>query len=102
MAQLIALYHTPQDPAAFDTYFAETHTPLAAKIPGLARQESSVGPVMTPEGPAPYHAIGVLTFASMDDLMAALQSPEGQAASADLANFATGGATVLVFEHRQV
>ncbi|HEX9937469.1 MAG TPA: EthD family reductase [Longimicrobium sp.] len=102
MAQLIALYHTPQDSAAFDTYFAETHIPLAAKIPGLARQESSVGPVMTPEGPSPYHAVGVLTFASMDDLMTALQSPEGQAASADLANFATGGATVLVFEHRQV
>lgn len=102
MAQLIALYHTPQDPAAFDAYFSETHTPLARKIPGLVRQESSVGPVMTPEGPAPYHAIGVLTFASMDDLQAALGSPEGQAASADLANFATGGATVLVFEHRQV
>lgn len=102
MAQLIALYHTPQDPSAFDAYFAGTHIPLAGKIPGLVRQESSVGPVMTPEGPAPYHAVGVLTFASMESLQAALQSPEGQAASADLANFATGGATVLVFEHRQV
>lgn len=102
MAQLIALYHTPHDAAEFDAYFAESHIPLARKIPGLVRQESSVGPVMTPEGPSPYHAVGVLTFASMDDLQAGVQSPEGQAATADLANFASGGATVLVFEHRQV
>ena len=34
----------------------------------------------------------------MDALQAGLGSPEGQAAAADLANFATGGVTLIVVE----
>jgi uncharacterized protein (TIGR02118 family) len=102
MAKLIALYHPPADPAAFDAYFATVHVPLAKKIPGLRSAEMSTGPVGTPEGPAPYHAVGILTFGSMADLQAGLATPEGEATVADVANFATGGVTVLVFEHREM
>jgi len=34
----------------------------------------------------------------MNALQAALSSPEGQAAANDLANFATGGVTLMVVE----
>ena len=35
----------------------------------------------------------------MAALQAGIGSPEGQAAVADMANFASGGASVLMFEH---
>ena len=98
MAKLIALYNQPTDPAAFDAYYEPTHVPLARRIPGLRDLEMSTSPVMTPAGPAPYYRVGVLTFDSMADLQAAFASPEGRAAAGDVANFATGGATLLIFD----
>src|SRR5437763_1925630 len=35
MIQLTALYGHPQDTAAFDRHYQETHGPLAQKMPGL-------------------------------------------------------------------
>jgi uncharacterized protein (TIGR02118 family) len=102
MAKLVALHNTPADTAAFDAHMHSTHVPLCRKIPGLRSVELSDGPVMTPMGPAPYHAVGILSFDSMGDLQAALGSSEGQAAAGDLMNFSTGGFTVLVFESREV
>jgi uncharacterized protein (TIGR02118 family) len=29
MAQLVVMYKTPRDPAAFDKYYAEKHIPIA-------------------------------------------------------------------------
>jgi uncharacterized protein (TIGR02118 family) len=42
------------------------------------------------------------TFDSMADLQQGLSSPEGTAAAADIANFATGGAVLLTFEEQPV
>ena len=36
MAKLIVVYRIPRDPAEFDRYYAQVHTPLAKKIPGYA------------------------------------------------------------------
>jgi hypothetical protein len=38
----------------------------------------------------------------MDELQAALASTEGQAVVSDLANFATAGVTVLIFDDHKV
>lgn len=57
---------------------------------------------MAPAGPADYHMVAVLEFDSMDDLQAVLASSQGQAVVADLANFASGGVTVLLFDDRRV
>ncbi|MEU6697792.1 EthD family reductase [Pseudonocardia sp. NPDC046786] len=46
--------------------------------------------------PPPYHLVAELTFDSAESLRAGLASAEGQAAAADLANFADGGATLFV------
>ena len=35
MLKVSVLYGQPQDPAAFDKYYNETHTPLALKMQGL-------------------------------------------------------------------
>jgi uncharacterized protein (TIGR02118 family) len=41
-----------------------------------------------------------LHFDSLADLNAALESPEGRAAAADLSNFASAGATLLIYDSK--
>ncbi len=98
MANLVVLYGSPQDPAAFDEYYHSIHLPIAKKIPGLRGYQVSQGPVTTPSGLARYHLIATLMFDDVPAIHAAFASPEGLAAAADVANFATGGAEMLIFE----
>ncbi len=92
---IVVLFGQPTDVAAFEAYYLGTHRPLALQIPGL--QEILGGPVLgTLEGgQAESHRIAILRFAGRAELDAALASPEGQAAFADVANFATGGVTAF-------
>jgi uncharacterized protein (TIGR02118 family) len=100
MTRLLVLYHQPADPAAFDRYYAETHAPLAKKIPGLRSYIVNSGtPKLVVGGALPY-LIAELEFDSMAGLQYALNSPEGQATAADLANFAQAGVTILAFDTR--
>jgi uncharacterized protein (TIGR02118 family) len=98
MVKLVVAYGPPEDPAAFDEHYASTHRPLAEKIPSLRRFEA--GKVLgTPDGsPAPFYFIAELWFDDVDQLQAAMASSEGQAAGGDVANFATGGATLMIAE----
>jgi uncharacterized protein (TIGR02118 family) len=74
MVKAVVLYHPPEDPEAFERYYADTHTGLAKAIPGLQRFEAARG-VATPDGSAvPYQRIAELTFEDMDALQAALGS----------------------------
>jgi uncharacterized protein (TIGR02118 family) len=85
----------PEDPDAFEAYYADTHTALATAIPGLKRFEAARG-VATPDGSElPYQRVAELTFDDMDALQAGLGSDEGQAAVNDIPNFATGGVTIF-------
>lgn len=97
-ARVVALYGHPTDPAAFDAYYASTHTPIAQRIPGLRRLGVSRGSVRSPDGSSPFHCVAVLDFDSIADVEAAFASPEGQATAGDLDNFATGGVTLLLFD----
>jgi uncharacterized protein (TIGR02118 family) len=98
MAKLVVLYGPPEDTAAFDTHYAQTHAPLAEKVPGLRRFEH--GPVLAAAdgGTPPYHYMAELYFDDADALAAGLGSPEGQAAGEDVGTFATGGVTMFVAE----
>lgn len=100
MAKLMVLYKTPKDKAAFDAYYKATHIPLAYKIPGLKKYEISQGGVSTPTGPSDVHLTAILSFDSAAAMQAARASPEGQAAAGDLANFASGGADVYIFDSK--
>jgi uncharacterized protein (TIGR02118 family) len=102
MAKLIVMYRTPADPAAFDARYFGTHVPIAKKIPGLRSYEVNDGGVGTPAGPAGFHLVAILTFDSMADIEAGMASPEGQAAAADLANFAQAGAELMFFDTKEV
>lgn len=102
MAQLVVLYKKAQDPAAFAAYYDKTHAPLAKKIPGLRTYQVSKGPVLTPNGESAYELVATLTFDSLDALRTGLGSPQGQAAAADLANFAQAGVELLMFDTREI
>jgi uncharacterized protein (TIGR02118 family) len=102
MAHVVVMYKTPKDSAAFDKYYAETHIPIAKKLPGLRKYEVSRGPVATPAGPSAFHLIATLYFDSMAEIQAAFGSAEGKAAAADVPKFATGGADMLLFDTQEV
>ena len=98
MAKLVVIYGKPVDADAFERHYFETHVPLAKSIPGLRALEASRGPVITPAGPADAHLVATLAFDDMAALQTALASDEGRRAAADLQNFASGGAQMLMFE----
>ena len=102
MARLLVMYKTPRDAAAFDKHYAERHVPLAKKIPGVRKFEMSRGAVATPGGPSGYHLVAVLHFDNLAAVQAGMGSAEGQAAVADVQNFATGGVDIFMFDKRQV
>jgi uncharacterized protein (TIGR02118 family) len=97
MAEVVVNYKMPKDIAAFDKYYAETHIPLAKKMPGLRKYQVSKGPVATPAGPSGIHLVAILTFDDMAAIGAAFGSAEGRATAADVAKFATGGADIMFF-----
>ena len=96
MVKLMVLYGKPEDEAAFDAYYAGTHAPLVEKIPNLKRFEhgKTLGDAGGSE--APYYYVAELGFDDAETLQASRASPEGEAIAGDVANFATGGATIFV------
>ena len=102
MIRLLVLYGHPKDPAAFDKYYQEVHIPLAKRMQGLKKW--TIGKVLgTPDGqPSPYYYIAELYMESRADFEKLLASPEGQAAVADVPNYATGGVTFLYSEVEDV
>lgn len=102
MVKLTVLYGHPDDPDAFEEYYANTHMPMVPKIPNLIRYETA-RVAATPDGSEeggrpPYYRIFEGYFEDMEQLQSGMSSPEGQAPPADLPNFATGGTTIFVSE----
>jgi uncharacterized protein (TIGR02118 family) len=52
--RLVVSYGQPDDPAAFDTYYRDTHTPLATTMPGLVRMTTGHPQPLDPSQSAPY------------------------------------------------
>jgi 4-carboxymuconolactone decarboxylase len=97
MHKVMALYPQPKDPAHFKRYYVEKHLPLAAQMPGLlySRHTFSVEGV---GGPAPFFCIWEGAFPSAASMDAAMQTPIGQQVAADIANYATGGVTLVHYD----
>ena len=99
--RLVVSYGHPEDPAAFDAYYRDTHTPLATSLPGLVRLTTGTPQAMDPSHATPY-LVAELDFESEKEMGAAFTSSEGKAAADDIANFATGGATMTHYEVREI
>lgn len=90
-------YGHPTDPKAFDKHYEEVHIPLVRRIPGLVRFTASHGQSLDGSAPA-FYFLAVLDFDSKADLEAGMSSAAGVEAGADVADFATGGATLVAQE----
>lgn len=93
MYQLTATYAHPENPEAFLEHYRTKHTPIARDFPkarffGWTICETSDG------SRAPHFLIAVVHWDSKQDALAALASPAGEAAVADLANFAGAGVDI--------
>ena len=63
--RLVVSYGQPDDPAAFDAYYRDTHTPLATKMPGLVRYTLGSPHALNPSQPTP-HLVAELDFDSQE------------------------------------
>lgn len=98
MYRITVLFGHPQDPAAFERYYRQTHFPLTAKVKGIKGVTIGKLEALDPGQPAPYYRITSFYFDSREACEAVLASPEGQATLADLNNFATGGVSIVANE----
>jgi len=97
MHKVLALYPPPKDPVHFKRYYEETHLPLAQQLPGLLSSRHT----FTMEGvgsPSPYFCIWEGEFQDAKAMAASMESPLGQKVAADIANYATGGVTIVHFD----
>ncbi|HTI66203.1 MAG TPA: EthD family reductase [Caulobacteraceae bacterium] len=97
MYKLLALYLPPADPDHFRRYYENHHMPLARALPGLLAHSYS----FSPEGmgaPSPYFCVFEGAFANRAAFEAAVASDIGRKTAADVANYATGGVTLLHYE----
>ena len=96
---VIVLYNQPKDTTAFEKYYAEKHMPLFASHAqeiGVTRVELVKFPA-TIDGQRPaLYRMADLRFESRAALEKGIATAGFKAAAADLANFATGGVTVLI------
>ena len=96
MSKLVVLYPKPADPAHFDKHFREVHMPLVKKMPGLG--SFSFGPATGPDGKdGAFFWMFAGTFDSAEAIGAALSSPAGQAAVADIPNYSPDHAPTILF-----
>lgn len=95
-AKIVVVFGHPEDVEIFEGYYRTKHVPLALTMPYCASLESALGVSETAGEKAAFYRIATLTFNSEADLVACMSSAAGQAAFADVANFATGGATATI------
>jgi uncharacterized protein (TIGR02118 family) len=95
VVRLIALYSTPDDPAAFDTYYRDVHAPIVGRYPKL-RDVRLTKPDGVGGRPAPFHLVAEMRFDSRSDLDEALASEAGRESGRDLRNFAQAGVTLFI------
>jgi uncharacterized protein (TIGR02118 family) len=96
MIKLTVLFGHPKDPAAFERYYTDRHLPIAARMPGVQKLELTKFRRNVDGSNPIYYRMAEVYFLSETALQSTLKSPEGQAAAGDMANFATGGANMLV------
>lgn len=91
-AYLVIYEGQPDDPDAFLRYYRERHVPIVRTFPKLRGMELMVGNDIGETGesdPGRVFMIARMVFDSLDDLKAAVTSPQRAEARADMAFFPT-------------
>lgn len=98
MIKLIAIYARSEDAAQFTRHLTEVHLPLVAKFPGLLslRHADTVSAETGHDG----CAVVECEFEDEASMRIALASPEGEAAAADVPNYAAAGVQIFTYQLR--
>ena len=88
-AYLVMYEGKPDDPEAFFRYYLDHHIPIVRSFPKIRRVEIQRGV----DG-GDFFMITRLIFDTLEDLNAAIASPERERARADMANFPSFQGTV--------
>lgn len=91
MHDVFILYNRPVDTAEFDTHYRDIHVSLVSQMPLL--REFTYGHVVPDD--SGYYFVARLSYESADAAAQSMSSPEGERTGRDVANFASGGVTVL-------
>src|SRR5215469_10362415 len=102
MYRLTILYGHPDDSQKFDEYYENVHIPIAKKMSGFTKWTIGHGESANEAEQSPYYLVVGLYAETREDIERILASPEGQAAVADVPNFATGGATFIYSNERDL
>jgi uncharacterized protein (TIGR02118 family) len=94
--KVTVLYGQPKSPEDFEKYYFGTHMPLVAAAKAGKRTETSRCLPAADGTPAAFYRIFEIWFDSPAEMTAITTSPEWKKVGADVANFATGGATRIV------
>jgi uncharacterized protein (TIGR02118 family) len=94
--KLVVLYAQPDDTAAFDAHYTQTHAPLVANMPGMQRWDYAKINAALDGGEQNFYQIVELYFADQAALDAAFASADGKAAAADYQELAPPGSRMFV------
>jgi uncharacterized protein (TIGR02118 family) len=97
MHKFVVLYGHPEDPEHFRSYYESTHVPLAAGLPGLKAWRYTFDVSSPGQDDPPYFCIFEGEFDSAEAMGEALSGEYGRKVGADVANYASGGATILTY-----
>jgi uncharacterized protein (TIGR02118 family) len=97
MIKLVALYKRPEDTAAFDQHYDQTHSPLMRQVPGLLRMEVTRN-LQSFRGDPEYYLVAEMYFQDRASFDAAMASEENRAAGKDLMSFARPYVTMFYGE----
>jgi uncharacterized protein (TIGR02118 family) len=99
LTRIVSLHGHPDDPAKFERYYRDVHTPLVQRIPGVRNIRFGRVTGTSDNSPSPYYLVSDVYFEDAAALEAAEGTPEMAAALADVPNFATGGVTIMLCEY---
>ena len=98
MIRVAALYPNKSGTTFNHDYYLSKHVPMVKKRLGVAlvgvEIDRGIGTVV-PGAPAPYHAIGYMTFKSAEDFQNAMGA-HGQELMADIPNYYSGQPEIQV------
>jgi uncharacterized protein (TIGR02118 family) len=97
MIKLVALFKRPEDTAAFDQHYDQTHAPLMRQVPGLLRMEVTRN-IQSFRADPEYYLVAEMYFQDRASFDAAMASEENRTAGKDLMSFARPYVTMFYGE----
>src|SRR5260370_37410985 len=95
MMRIVSPHGHPEDPAEFDRYYRDVHTPLVQRIPGVRRIRFGRVVGTSDDSPPPYYLVSDVYFDDAAAPEAAAETSEITAAPAEMPSSASGHTAIM-------